>query len=139
MDRCGGGKVSPKKSQVVIGFPGEGLRKRPNMNVTKKNKKCHNFEAERDSLKQGDYSVNSEVENNNNEGPQTETSLTSTKNIQASQESEKLKNDTMDQDMSDIVLEPEPKLSTSASDEGRFLPCIEEFEEILNYHFNITK
>ncbi|MBW0486836.1 hypothetical protein O181_026551 [Austropuccinia psidii MF-1] len=76
------------------------------MNVTKKQKKC-TFEATKDSLDEVVDIIDLEVDHNDNEGPQAETAKalkktiqnetppSSPQNIQASQENEKLKHDTM--------------------------------------------
>ncbi|MBW0486441.1 hypothetical protein O181_026156 [Austropuccinia psidii MF-1] len=50
-----------------------------------------------------------------------------------------MKHDTMGLDMTDIVPEPEPKVSTSSNDAGIFLSHFEEFREIFNYQSNITQ
>ncbi|MBW0535517.1 hypothetical protein O181_075232 [Austropuccinia psidii MF-1] len=50
-----------------------------------------------------------------------------------------MKHDTMGLDMTDIVPEPAPKVSTSSNDPGIFLSHFEEFREILNYQSNITQ
>ncbi|MBW0495830.1 hypothetical protein O181_035545 [Austropuccinia psidii MF-1] len=63
----------------------------------------------------------------------------SPRNIQALQERETIKHDTMGQDMTDIIPEPEPKVSSSANFQGIFLARMEEFGDILNYHSNITQ
>ncbi|MBW0498450.1 hypothetical protein O181_038165 [Austropuccinia psidii MF-1] len=53
----------PEESEVVIGVPGKGLGKRPNINATKKtNNKRGNFEATKDSRDQGDGMINVEVD-----------------------------------------------------------------------------
>ncbi|MBW0496162.1 hypothetical protein O181_035877 [Austropuccinia psidii MF-1] len=61
------------------------------------------------------------------------------RNIQAFQERETIKHDTMGQDMTDIVPDPEPEVSSSANFQGIFLSRMEEFAGILNYHSNITQ
>ncbi|MBW0522139.1 hypothetical protein O181_061854 [Austropuccinia psidii MF-1] len=61
------------------------------------------------------------------------------RNIQAFQERETIKHDTIGQDMTDIMHEPEPKVSSSANFQGIFLSHIEEFQYILNYHSNIPQ
>ncbi|MBW0512856.1 hypothetical protein O181_052571 [Austropuccinia psidii MF-1] len=63
----------------------------------------------------------------------------SPRNIQASQERETIKHDTMGQDMTDIIPNTEPKVSSSANFQGIFLSRMEEFGDILNYHSNITQ
>ncbi|MBW0538992.1 hypothetical protein O181_078707 [Austropuccinia psidii MF-1] len=63
----------------------------------------------------------------------------SPRNIQAFQERETIKHDTMGRDMTDIVPDPEPKVSLSANFQGIFLSRMEEFAGILNYHSNITQ
>ncbi|MBW0489366.1 hypothetical protein O181_029081 [Austropuccinia psidii MF-1] len=45
----------------------------------------------------------------------------------------------MGQDMTDIIPDPEPKVSSSANFQGIFLSRMEEFGEILSYHSNITQ
>ncbi|MBW0535745.1 hypothetical protein O181_075460 [Austropuccinia psidii MF-1] len=45
----------------------------------------------------------------------------------------------MEQDMTDIIPNPEPEVSSSANFQGIFLSCMEEFGDILNYHSNITQ
>ncbi|MBW0535740.1 hypothetical protein O181_075455, partial [Austropuccinia psidii MF-1] len=53
----------PEGSQVVIGVPGKGLGKIPNINATKKtNKKRHTFEAAKYAWDQGDDMINVEVD-----------------------------------------------------------------------------
>ncbi|MBW0539046.1 hypothetical protein O181_078761 [Austropuccinia psidii MF-1] len=47
--------------------------------------------------------------------------------------------DTMGQDMTDIIPDPESKVSSSASFEGIFLSRMEELGDTLNYHSNITQ
>ncbi|MBW0465318.1 hypothetical protein O181_005033 [Austropuccinia psidii MF-1] len=67
------GESLPEGSQVVIGVPGKGLGKRPNINSTKKtNKKQHTFESGKDSQDQGDDIINVEVDYIDNEPPHTE-------------------------------------------------------------------
>ncbi|MBW0484849.1 hypothetical protein O181_024564 [Austropuccinia psidii MF-1] len=147
MPRCGGGG-----SQVVVGVPGKGLGKRPNINATKKtNKKHRTFEAAKDARDQGDDMINVEVDHIDNEPLHTEsrpilnetlhdeTPPSSALNIQAFQEREAIKHDTMGQDRTDIMLDPKPKVSSSHKFEGIFLSRIEEFGEMLNYHSNITQ
>ncbi|MBW0591285.1 hypothetical protein O181_131000 [Austropuccinia psidii MF-1] len=66
------GKYLSEGSQVVIGVPGKGLGKRPNINATKKtNKKCYSFEAAKDARNQGDDMINFEVDHIDNEPPHT--------------------------------------------------------------------
>ncbi|MBW0539066.1 hypothetical protein O181_078781 [Austropuccinia psidii MF-1] len=68
LNRVEVGKSLPEGSQVVIGVPGKGLGKRPNINATKKtNKKCHTFEAAKDSWDRGDDMINLEVDHIDNE------------------------------------------------------------------------
>ncbi|MBW0480066.1 hypothetical protein O181_019781 [Austropuccinia psidii MF-1] len=117
----------------------------------KSNKKCHTFEAAKDSRDQGDEMINVDVDHIDNEPPHTEsppklneaihdeTPLASPQNIQAIQEMETIKHDTMGQDMTDIMPEPELEVSSSTNFQGIFLSCIEEFGDILNYHSNITQ
>ncbi|MBW0495543.1 hypothetical protein O181_035258 [Austropuccinia psidii MF-1] len=103
------------------------------MNVTKKNnKKGCTFEYTIDSLDQGDEIINLEVYLNDieamkaetppalNETIHYETPPASPQNIQVFQESEKIKLDTMGQDMPDIIPELEHKVSPSANDQGTF-------------------
>ncbi|MBW0471657.1 hypothetical protein O181_011372 [Austropuccinia psidii MF-1] len=67
------GESLPEGSQGVIGVSGKGLGKTPNINSTKKtNKKCHTFEAAKDSWDQGDDMINVEVDHIDNEPPHTE-------------------------------------------------------------------
>ncbi|MBW0479079.1 hypothetical protein O181_018794 [Austropuccinia psidii MF-1] len=62
------GESLPEGSRVVIGVPGKGLGKRPNINATKKTNKKHlTFEAAKDSQDQGDDMVNVEVDHIDNE------------------------------------------------------------------------
>ncbi|MBW0472189.1 hypothetical protein O181_011904 [Austropuccinia psidii MF-1] len=69
-----------------------------------------------------------------------ETPPTSPQNIQAFQEREKIEHDTIGQeDMTDIMPGPEPKVLASTDVQGIFLSHIEEFEEIFNYHLNISQ
>ncbi|MBW0468898.1 hypothetical protein O181_008613 [Austropuccinia psidii MF-1] len=140
------------------------IRKRPNIHATKKtNKKCRTFEAAKDSLDQGDEMINVKVGHIDNQPPHTEsppilketlhdepphtesppilnetihdkTPPASPQNIQAFQERE-----TLGQDMTDIIPDPEPKVSSSAIFQGIFLAHMEEFGYILNYHSNITQ
>ncbi|MBW0484552.1 hypothetical protein O181_024267 [Austropuccinia psidii MF-1] len=74
-----------------------------------------------------------------NEKIHDETPPTSPRNIQAFQEREKIKHYTMGQDMTDIIPDPEPKVSSSANFQKIFLSCMEEFGDILNYHPNTTQ
>ncbi|MBW0589400.1 hypothetical protein O181_129115, partial [Austropuccinia psidii MF-1] len=110
------GESLPEGSRVVIGFPGKGLGKRPNIHATKKtNKKCRTFEAAKDSQDQGDEMINVKVGNIDNQPPHTEsppilnetihdeTPPASPQNIQAFQERKTIKHDTMGQDMTDII------------------------------------
>ncbi|MBW0593436.1 hypothetical protein O181_133151 [Austropuccinia psidii MF-1] len=142
------GESLPEGSGVVIEVPGKGLGKKPNINCTKKtNRKRHTFEA-RD---QGDNMINVEVDHIYNEPPHTEsppilnetihdeTPPASPQNIQAFQERETIKNDTMGQDRTNMMPDPEPKVSSSPDVQGIFLSHIEEFGEILNSHSNITQ
>ncbi|MBW0509927.1 hypothetical protein O181_049642 [Austropuccinia psidii MF-1] len=146
------GESLPEGSQVVIGVPGKGLGKRPNINATKKtNKKHHTFEARKYSRDQGDDMINVEVNHIDNEPLLTEsppilnetihdeTPPTSCTNIEAFQERETIKHDTMGQDMTDIMPDPEPEVSSSTNFQQIFLSPIEEFGDILNYHSNMTK
>ncbi|MBW0560591.1 hypothetical protein O181_100306 [Austropuccinia psidii MF-1] len=139
------GESLAEGSQVVIGVPGKGLGKRPNINSTKKiNKKHHTFEAAKDSQDQSDDMINVEVDHIEsppilNETIHDETPPASPRNIQAFQERETIEHDTMGQDMTDIMPEPEPEVPSSPDVQGKFLSRIEEFGEILTYHSNITQ
>ncbi|MBW0480535.1 hypothetical protein O181_020250 [Austropuccinia psidii MF-1] len=123
----------PEGSLVVIGVPGKGLGKRPNTHATKKPKKKHRtFEAAKDSPDQGDEMINFDVDHIDNKPLHTEscpiineeihdeTPLASPQNIQAFQEQEKIKHDTMGQYMTDIMPDPEPKVSSSPNVQGIF-------------------
>ncbi|MBW0473493.1 hypothetical protein O181_013208 [Austropuccinia psidii MF-1] len=67
------GEYLPEASQVVIGVPGKGLGKRPNINATKHTNKKHcTFEAAKDAQDQGDDIINVEVDYIDNEPPHTE-------------------------------------------------------------------
>ncbi|MBW0481293.1 hypothetical protein O181_021008 [Austropuccinia psidii MF-1] len=68
-----------------------------------------------------------------------ETPPASPQNIQAFQEMEKIKHDTMGQDMTDIIPDPEPKVSSSANFQGIILSRMKELGDILNYHSNFTQ
>ncbi|MBW0499027.1 hypothetical protein O181_038742 [Austropuccinia psidii MF-1] len=93
--------------------------------------------------------INVEVDHIDNEPPHTEsppilnetihdeTPPASPENIQAFQEREKIKHDTMRQHKTDIMPYPEPKVSSSDNFEGIFSSPIAEFGYILNYHSNI--
>ncbi|MBW0526312.1 hypothetical protein O181_066027 [Austropuccinia psidii MF-1] len=95
--------------------------------------------------------INVEVDHIDNKPPHTERPLilnetihdetppASPQNIEPFQERESIKHDTMGQDMTYIMPDPEPKVSSSANFQGIFLSHIEEFGEILNYHSNITQ
>ncbi|MBW0524042.1 hypothetical protein O181_063757 [Austropuccinia psidii MF-1] len=74
-----------------------------------------------------------------NETSHDETPPASPQNIEAFQERETIKHDTMGQDMTDITPDPEPKVSSSANFQGIFLSRIEECGYIFNYHSNITQ
>ncbi|MBW0575325.1 hypothetical protein O181_115040 [Austropuccinia psidii MF-1] len=147
LNRVEVGEYLPEGYQVVIRIPGKGLGKRPNIHATKKtNKKCHTFEAAKDSRDQGDEMGHIDNQPPHTESPpilnQTihdETPPSSPRNIQAFQERETIKHDTMGQDMTDIIPNPEPKVSSSSNFQGIFLSHMEEFGEILNYHSNITQ
>ncbi|MBW0465527.1 hypothetical protein O181_005242 [Austropuccinia psidii MF-1] len=88
--------------------------------------------------------INGEVDHIDNEPPHTEsppilnetfhdrTPLASPRNIEAFQEKETIKHDTMGQDMTDIIPDPDPKVSSSANFQGIFLSHIEELGEIFN-------
>ncbi|MBW0534117.1 hypothetical protein O181_073832 [Austropuccinia psidii MF-1] len=70
------GESLPEGAQVVIGIPGKGLGKRPNIHATKKtNKKGRTFEAAKDSRDQGDEVINVEVGHIDNQRPHTESPL----------------------------------------------------------------
>ncbi|MBW0487907.1 hypothetical protein O181_027622 [Austropuccinia psidii MF-1] len=146
------GESLPEGPQVVIGVPGKGLRKTPNINATKKtNKNLCTFEVAKDSRNQGDDMINVEVDHIDNEPPHTEsppilsetihdeTPATSPQSTQAFQERETIKDDTMGQGMTDMMPDPEPEVSSSTNVQGIFLSQIEEFGDILNYHSNITQ
>ncbi|MBW0509701.1 hypothetical protein O181_049416 [Austropuccinia psidii MF-1] len=152
LNRVEVGESLPEGSRVVIGVPGKGLGKRPNINATKKtNKKRRTFEAAKDAWDQGDDMINVEVDYMDNEPPHTEsppiinerihyeTPPTSPRNIQDFQERETIKHDTMGQDMTDVMPYPDPEVSSSAHFQGIFLSCIEDFGYILDYHSNITQ
>ncbi|MBW0561782.1 hypothetical protein O181_101497 [Austropuccinia psidii MF-1] len=121
------GESLSEGSLVVIGVPGKGLGKRPNINATKNTNKKHcTFEATNDARDQGDDMINVEVDHIDNEPPHTESPPYSMKqsmmkpppsprNIQAFQERETIKHDTMGQDMTDIMPDPEPKVSSRAN------------------------
>ncbi|MBW0528556.1 hypothetical protein O181_068271 [Austropuccinia psidii MF-1] len=67
------GESLPEGSLVVIGDPGKGLGKRPNIHATKKtNKKRCTFEAAKYSQDQGDEMINVDVDNIDNEPLHTE-------------------------------------------------------------------
>ncbi|MBW0581154.1 hypothetical protein O181_120869 [Austropuccinia psidii MF-1] len=67
------GESLPDRSRVVIGIPGKGLGKRPNINDTKNtNKKCCTFEVAEDSWDQCDDMINVEEDHIYNEPPHTE-------------------------------------------------------------------
>ncbi|MBW0520938.1 hypothetical protein O181_060653 [Austropuccinia psidii MF-1] len=94
--------------------------------------------------------INVEVDHIDNEPPHTEPppysmkqsmmkTLLPPQNIQAFQERETIKHDTMGQEMTDMMPDPEPKVSSSANFQGIFLSRIEEFGYILYYHSNITQ
>ncbi|MBW0563793.1 hypothetical protein O181_103508 [Austropuccinia psidii MF-1] len=146
------GESLPEGAQEVIEFPGKGLGKQPNIHSTKKtNKKRHNFEATKDSQYQGDEMIDVEVDHIDNVPPHTEsppilnetihdeTPPASPQNIQAFKERETFKHDTMGQDMTDIIPDPEPEVSSSANFQHIFLSRMEEFGDLLIYHSNITK
>ncbi|MBW0488490.1 hypothetical protein O181_028205 [Austropuccinia psidii MF-1] len=146
------GESEPEGSQVVIGVPGKGIGKRPNINSTKQtNRKCGTFKAAKDFQDKGDDMINFEVDHIDNEPLHTEIPLkmketvydgtppASPQNIEAFQERETIEHDTMGQHMTDIMPDPEPKVSSSANFQRIFLSCIEEFGEILNYHSSITQ
>ncbi|MBW0512014.1 hypothetical protein O181_051729 [Austropuccinia psidii MF-1] len=73
-----------------------------------------------------------------NEAIHDESPLASPQNIQAFQERETNQHDTMGQDMTDIIPDHEPKVSSSPNAQGIFLSRIQEFGDILPYHSNIT-
>ncbi|MBW0493215.1 hypothetical protein O181_032930 [Austropuccinia psidii MF-1] len=104
-------------------WAGKGLGKRPNINATKKtNKKCRTFEAAKDAWDQGDDMMNVEVDHIDNEPPHTESPAiinetihdeippASPQNIQAFKKRETIKHDTMGQDRTDIIPDPDPKV-----------------------------
>ncbi|MBW0498151.1 hypothetical protein O181_037866 [Austropuccinia psidii MF-1] len=107
----------------MIGAPGKGSGKTPNIYLTKKNNKKHrNFDSSKDSLHQGDYIINLEVDHNDNEDLKTKTPLELNCTIQdktllappqtnqESHESVMLKNDTMGGDMTELIPETEPEV-----------------------------
>ncbi|MBW0526899.1 hypothetical protein O181_066614 [Austropuccinia psidii MF-1] len=100
------------------------MRKRPNINA---NKKHHTFKAAKDAQDQGDDMINVELDHIDNEPmhnetpPLNETSPASPQNIQAFQERETIKHDTMGQDMTDITPDPELKVPSSTNFQGIFL------------------
>ncbi|MBW0470615.1 hypothetical protein O181_010330 [Austropuccinia psidii MF-1] len=95
--------------------------------------------------------INVDVDHIDNEPPHTEstpilneaihdeTPLASPQKFQAFQERETIKHDTMGQDMTDMMPDPEPEVLFSPNVQGIFLSHIEEFGEIFNYHSNITQ
>ncbi|MBW0577377.1 hypothetical protein O181_117092 [Austropuccinia psidii MF-1] len=117
----------------------------------KTNKKHCTFEAAKDSGDLGDEMLNFEVGHIDHQPLHTEsppilnktihdeTPPTSPQNIQAFQERETIKHDTMGRGMTDIIPDPEPEVSSSANFQGIFLSHMEEFGDILNYHSNITQ
>ncbi|MBW0533320.1 hypothetical protein O181_073035 [Austropuccinia psidii MF-1] len=120
--------------RVVIGVPGKDLGKGPNINATKKTYKKHcNFDATKDSRDKGDDMIIVEVDHIDNEPPHTEsppipnkkihdeTRPASPGNIQAFEERETLKHVTMGQVMTNIMADPEPKVSSSTNVQGIFL------------------
>ncbi|MBW0475544.1 hypothetical protein O181_015259 [Austropuccinia psidii MF-1] len=144
--------ISEAMSLLKMDLNRKGLGKRPNINSTKKtNKKCCNFKAAKDARDQDDDMINVKVDHSYNEPPHTESSPilnetihdetppASPRNIQSFQERVTIKHDTMGQDMTDIMLDPGPKVSSSTHFQGIFLSCIEEFGYILNYYSNITQ
>ncbi|MBW0532548.1 hypothetical protein O181_072263 [Austropuccinia psidii MF-1] len=128
------GESLPEGCQVVIGVQGKGLGKRPNINSTKKH--C-TFEATKDSWHQVDDIINLEVDHIDDEPPHTEsapilnktiqpeTPPTSPLNIEYFHKREEIQHDKLEQDMTDIIPDPEPKVSTSANFQGIFLSRIE--------------
>ncbi|MBW0466293.1 hypothetical protein O181_006008 [Austropuccinia psidii MF-1] len=120
--------------KMDLNYAGKGLGKRPYIHATKKpNKKRHTFEASKFSRDQGDEMINFDVDHIDNEPPHTKSSpilneaihdgnpLTSPQNIQAFQDRETIKHDTMGQYMTYIMPEPEPKVSSSPNVQGIFL------------------
>ncbi|MBW0470147.1 hypothetical protein O181_009862 [Austropuccinia psidii MF-1] len=69
------GKSLSEGSHMVIGVPGNSVGERQNMNATQNLQKHCTFEAAKDSLDQDYDLINLEVNNTDNEGPQTETPL----------------------------------------------------------------
>ncbi|MBW0497192.1 hypothetical protein O181_036907 [Austropuccinia psidii MF-1] len=63
----------------------------------------------------------------------------SPQNTEPFQEMETIKHDTMGQDMTDMMPDPEPKVSSPANFQGIFLSRMEERGGTLNYHSNITQ
>ncbi|MBW0531437.1 hypothetical protein O181_071152 [Austropuccinia psidii MF-1] len=145
------GEFLPEGSQVVIGVPDKGLGKRPNIHATKKptknavplrRQKIPGIKVMKQSmliwtilimnlciLKAPPYSMKQSIMK----------PLFPPQNIQAFQEREKIKHDTMGQDITDIMPYPEPKVSSSPNVQGILLSCIEELGDILPYHFNINQ
>ncbi|MBW0543745.1 hypothetical protein O181_083460 [Austropuccinia psidii MF-1] len=74
-----------------------------------------------------------------NETINDETPPVSPQNTQVFQERDTIKHNTMGQDVTDIMPDPEPEVSSYTNVEGISLSCIEEFGDILNYHSNITQ
>ncbi|MBW0541242.1 hypothetical protein O181_080957 [Austropuccinia psidii MF-1] len=133
-------KIAEEMSLLKMNFNCKGLGKRPNINSTKKtNKKRRTFEAAKDSRDQGDDMINVELDHIDNEPPHTErppilnetihneTPPASAGNIQAFQERKTITQNKMGQDMTDIMPDLEPKVSSSDSFQGIFLSHIEEF------------
>ncbi|MBW0590312.1 hypothetical protein O181_130027 [Austropuccinia psidii MF-1] len=89
--------------------------------------------------------INVEVGHIDNQPPHTESPPKLNETIHdetppaSPQKRETIKHDTMGQDMTDIIPDPEPEVSSSANFQGIFLSCMEEFGGILNYHSNITQ
>ncbi|MBW0534335.1 hypothetical protein O181_074050 [Austropuccinia psidii MF-1] len=74
-----------------------------------------------------------------NESIHDETPPASPKNIEAFQEGENIKHDTMGQDIIDKIPDPEPEVPSSTNFQRIFSSRIEEFGDILNYYSNITQ
>ncbi|MBW0486228.1 hypothetical protein O181_025943 [Austropuccinia psidii MF-1] len=74
-----------------------------------------------------------------NETIHDENPPTSPCKMKAFQERETIKHDTMGQHMTDIIPDPEPKVSSSINFRGIFFSDIEELGNIVHYHSNITQ
>ncbi|MBW0469725.1 hypothetical protein O181_009440 [Austropuccinia psidii MF-1] len=87
----------------------------------------------KDARDQGDDMINVEVDHIDNEPPHTESPPILNETIHdetpppSPRDRETIKNDTMGQDMTDIMPDPVPKVSSLANFQGIFLSHIEEF------------